>query len=287
MPNFVGVRFNSGGKVYHFLSEDLPVKTGEFVIVETTHGIEYGEAVTDTNSFEVGTGINPTRKVLRIASKEDAAKNEVNKKKEADALTICERKVAAHKLDMKLIEASYTFDGSKVLFFFTSDGRVDFRELVKDLASTFKTRIELRQIGVRDEAKMLGGFGICGNPFCCVTFLSDFQPVSIKMAKEQGLSMNPAKISGTCGRLMCCLKYEQAAYEELNRITPRVGSIVNTPEGNGVVEEAAPISGKVKVRLDKNREGVSKQFHRSEVKIIKAATVKSESVPDELLKLEK
>ncbi|MBQ3140454.1 MAG: stage 0 sporulation family protein [Clostridia bacterium] len=287
MPKYVGVHFNNGGKVYHFLAEDHPVKNGDAVIVETAHGIEFGEAVSDATEFDPESGINPTRKVIRVATKEDIAKNEVNKVKERDALRICEKKVAAHKLEMKLIEASYTFDGSKVLFFFTADGRVDFRELVKDLASTFKTRIELRQVGVRDEAKMLGGFGICGKPFCCTTFLSDFQPVSIKMAKEQGLSMNPAKISGTCGRLMCCLKYEQAAYEELNRITPRVGSVVRTPEGNGVVDEVFLVSGKLNVKLDKNREGVSKQFRREEVTLLRAPASKREEVPKELLNLEK
>lgn len=287
MPNYVGVHFNSGGKVYHFLSGDLPVKSGDGVIVETAHGVEYGEAVSDAAAFDPASGINPTRKVLRIATEEDAAKNKINRLKEQEAMRICEKKIAAHKLEMKLIEASYTFDGSKVLFFFTADGRVDFRELVKDLASTFHTRIELRQVGVRDEAKMLGGFGICGSPFCCTTFLSEFQPVSIRMAKEQGLSMNPAKISGTCGRLMCCLKYEQPAYEELNRITPRVGSVVRTPEGSGVVEDVSLIAGRLSVRLDKNRDGVSRQFMRDEVTLLRAPASKREEVPKELLDLEK
>jgi cell fate regulator YaaT (PSP1 superfamily) len=186
---------------------------------------------------------------------------------------------------MKLIEVNYNFDGSKVIFFFTADGRVDFRELVKDLASTFRTRIELRQIGVRDEAKMLGGFGICGKPFCCATFLNDFQPVSIKMAKEQGLSMNPAKISGACGRLMCCLKYEQSAYEELQRITPRIGSTVDTTDGRGTITEASMLKGLVKVRLDRTPDVLPKQYNVADIKILRSARPQPEEVPKELEEL--
>jgi len=282
MPKYAGVRFQSGGKVYHFLANDLPVKSGDHVIVETAHGPEYGEAATDALDFEPGGGIEPTKEIVRIATDADTKQNALNRKKESDAFKICEQKIANHKLEMKLIEVNYNFDGSKVIFFFTADGRVDFRELVKDLASTFRTRIELRQIGVRDEAKMLGGFGICGKPFCCATFLNDFQPVSIKMAKEQGILMNPAKISGACGRLMCCLKYEQNAYEELQRITPRVGSTVDTPDGRGTVTETTMLKGLVKVRLDRTPDVLPKQFKVSEIKIIRLARPQREEVPKEL-----
>ncbi|HOP11018.1 MAG TPA: stage 0 sporulation family protein [Oscillospiraceae bacterium] len=282
MPKYAGVRFQNGGKVYHFLAGDLPVKSGDHVIVETAHGPEYGEAATDALDFEPGGNIEPTKEIVRIATDADAKQDAFNRKKEADAFKICEQKIANHKLEMKLIEVNYNFDGSKVIFFFTADGRVDFRELVKDLASTFRTRIELRQIGVRDEAKMLGGFGVCGKPFCCATFLNDFQPVSIKMAKEQGLSMNPAKISGACGRLMCCLKYEQNAYEELQRITPRVGSTVDTPEGRGTVCESSLLKGIVKVQIERSSDVLPKQFNVSEVKILRSARAQREEVPKEL-----
>ena len=285
MPKYAGVRFQSGGKVYHFLAGDLPVKSGDHVIVETAHGPEYGEASTDAVNFEVGGAIEPTKEIIRIATEADAKQNTGNRKKESDAFKICEQKILFHKLDMKLIEVNYNFDGSKVIFFFTADGRVDFRELVKDLASTFRTRIELRQIGVRDEAKMLGGFGICGKPFCCATFLNDFQPVSIKMAKEQGLPMNPTKISGACGRLMCCLKYEQAAYEELQRITPRYGTTVDTVDGRGTVTESSMLKGLIKVRLDKTPDVIPKQYKVSEVKILRAARPVQEEVPKELEEL--
>ena len=285
MPKYAGVRFQSGGKVYHFLAGELPVKSGDHVIVETAHGPEYGEAATDALEFEVGGTIEPTKEIVRIATEADAKQNAGNRKKEADAFKICEQKILNHKLEMKLIEVNYNFDGSKVIFFFTADGRVDFRELVKDLASTFRTRIELRQIGVRDEAKMLGGFGICGKPFCCATFLNDFQPVSIKMAKEQGLPMNPTKISGACGRLMCCLKYEQAAYEELQRITPRFGTTVDTVDGRGTVTESSMLKGLVKVRLDRFPDVLPKQYKVSEVKILRAAKPQQEEVPKELEEL--
>ena len=212
--------------------------------------------------------VRPLKKVIRVANRQDFAQIERNKKKEADAFEICQQKIAAHKLKMNLIEVECTFDNSKLLFYFTAENRVDFRELVKDLASVFRTRIELRQIGVRDEAKMLGGLGICGQPFCCSRFLGEFHPVSIKMAKEQSLSLNPTKISGTCGRLMCCLKYEQDSYEELYRTTPKAGSVVKTAEGRGIVEDANLLTGKLRVKIDKSDNVIT--VSKDEVEVIKA-----------------
>ena len=221
---------------------------GDFVIVETTRGIEFGEVVTEVREIDDTKLTSPLKQVVRIATEEDILHDKENKAAEKEAFTICQKKIADHKLDMKLVSVEYTFDNKTILFYFTANGRVDFRSLVKDLAGVFKTRIELRQIGVRDEAKMLGGLGPCGRPICCGTFLGDFQPVSIKMAKEQGLSLNPAKISGSCGRLMCCLAYEQKSYEYLNSITPQVGSIVRTPDGEGTVIEVNVVAGTLKVR---------------------------------------
>ena len=231
----------------------------------------------------------PLKKLIRVATREDLARLAENAAKEKNAYQICARKIEAHKLEMKLVGVEYTFDNSKILFYFTADGRIDFRELVKDLASVFRTRIELRQIGVRDEAKMLGGLGICGRPFCCSSFLGGFQPVSIKMAKEQGLSLNPVKISGTCGRLMCCLKYEQEAYSDLLRSTPPVGSLVSTPEGRGVVNEVELLTGVLHVRLDGSAEGSTKQFRVRQVKVLRAGKGKrlSQDELDKLKTLEK
>lgn len=285
MPYYAGVRFKNAGKVYHFLVEDLQVVPNDKVIVETARGIECGEIVAEMKFFGDDEDVRATKKILRLATPEDIRREQENRKKEEDALHICQKKIDAHHLDMNLIDVAYTFDGSKILFYFTADGRVDFRELVKDLASVFRTRIELRQVGVRDEAKILGGFGICGNPFCCTAFLNDFQPVSIKMAKEQGLSMNPTKISGACGRLMCCLKYEQNVYEAFARITPRAGSVVQTPEGTGIVLDVNLLTGRLVIRLDKNREGAPKAFNRCEVKLVKEAVIE-EPVPEELKSLE-
>ena len=220
MTKVIGVRFKDVGKVYYFDPQDQEIRKGDWVIVETVRGIECGEVAMDPREIEEESVAQPLKPVIRVATPEDHKRVEENRKKEKYAFEVCEKKIAAHNLEMKLVDVEYTFDNNKILFYFTADGRVDFRELVKDLASVFRTRIELRQIGVRDEAKMLGGLGICGRPFCCSTFLSGFQPVSIKMAKEQGLSLNPVKISGTCGRLMCCLKYEQEAYSDLLRKTP-------------------------------------------------------------------
>ena len=212
--------------------------------------------------------VKPLKKVIRPASDADLQQLEANKQKEKQAFSVCQKKISEHRLDMKLVDVEYTFDNNKILFYFTADGRVDFRELVKDLASIFRTRIELRQIGVRDEAKMLGGLGVCGRSFCCSSFLGEFQPVSIKMAKEQSLSLNPTKISGICGRLMCCLKYEQDSYEKLLKMTPKVGALVSTPEGRGIVQDANPLTGSLKIALDKNPD-VPKAFQREQVRVVR------------------
>ena len=250
------------------------LKKGDKVIVETARGIECGEVAMDNRDVAEESIIHPLKKMIRKANEADLKKVEQNEKLEKNAFEICLKKIADHKLEMKLVDVEYTFDNNKILFYFTADGRVDFRELVKDLASVFRTRIELRQIGVRDEAKMLGGLGICGKPFCCSTFLGEFQPVSIKMAKEQGLSLNPVKISGTCGRLMCCLKYEQAAYTDLLKTTPKVGAIVTTPEGKGVVVDQNLLTGMLKVRMDRAPEAAPMTFHAKEVRVVKDAKIR-------------
>lgn len=231
MVKIIGVRFRTAGKIYFFNPKDYDVKKGDHVIVETARGVEYGTVVGDPKEVPEEQVVQPLKEVIRIATAKDDEQEARNKEKEKEAFKICLEKIAGRGLDMKLIDAEYTFDNNKVLFYFTADGRVDFRELVKDLASVFKTRIELRQIGVRDETKIRGGIGICGRPLCCHTHLSDFIPVSIKMAKEQNLSLNPTKISGVCGRLMCCLKHEEDTYEEINRKLPGVGDYVTTPDG--------------------------------------------------------
>lgn len=250
MAEIVGVRFKNAGKVYYFSPGGFALEKGGTVVVETSRGIECGEVVIPNRQIADDAVPASLKPVLRPATEDDLRRAKDNAEKEKRAMRVCQEKIQAHKLDMKLVDVEYAFDGSKILFYFTSDGRVDFRSLVKDLASVFHTRIELRQIGVRDEAKMLGGLGICGRPFCCSQFLSDFQPVSIKMAKEQGLSLNPTKISGCCGRLMCCLKYEQEAYEELARVTPRIDSTVQTPDGIGVVLSNAMLRGQCTVQLE-------------------------------------
>lgn len=232
MIRIIGVRFRNAGKIYYFDPKKLPIKKGDHVIVETVRGIEYGSVVSGVKEVTDDQVIQPLKPVIRIATAEDAAKAKRNKEKEKDAMRICLEKIKKHNLEMKLVDTEYTFDNNKVLFYFTADGRIDFRELVKDLASVFKTRIELRQIGVRDETKILGGIGICGRPLCCHTHQSEFLPVSIKMAKEQNLSLNPTKISGVCGRLMCCLKHEEETYEELNSRLPNVGDYVTARDGS-------------------------------------------------------
>ena len=266
MAEIIGVRFKSVGKVYYFDPGGLMIEKGGHVIVETARGVECGEVAMGNRTIGDKEVVKPLKKVMRIATPEDMKRVSDNAAKEKHAFKVCEEKIARHKLNMKLVDVEFTFDNNKILFYFTADGRVDFRELVKDLASVFRTRIELRQIGVRDEAKMLGGIGICGRPFCCSTFLGEFQPVSIKMAKEQGLSLNPTKISGTCGRLMCCLKYEQAAYEDLLRTTPRVGSVVRTKEGRGTVIEVNLLTGMLKVAPEKDQ-AAAKFYHKDEVRM--------------------
>lgn len=252
MSKVVGVRFKEGGKVYYFDPLELDIKNGDGVIVDTARGIVFGDVCEPPHSIPDDQLTTQLKPVIRIATPEDHEQRRIYKEKEKDAYAICLRKIEEHGLVMKLVEVEYAFNGSKIMFYFTADGRVDFRELVKDLAGIFKTRIELRQIGVRDEAKMLGGLGVCGRPICCSSFLSDFIPVSIKMAKEQNLSLNQTKISGICGRLMCCLKFEQAGYEAMHKIMPRSGKEVITPDGLGTVLENNVISETtaVKVQLD-------------------------------------
>ena len=268
MVKIIGVRFKSGGKQYYFDPAGLEVQPGQGVIVETSRGLAYGECAQGNTQVEEETVVQPLRPLVRIATEEDEKTVEKNQEKEAKAFQICQEKIAAHGLEMKLVEAEYSFEGNKVLFFFTAEGRVDFRALVKDLASTIHARIELRQIGVRDEAKMLGGLGICGRPFCCAQFLDEFQPVSIKMAKTQNLSLNPTKISGTCGRLMCCLKYEQEAYEDLVKHTPKQESFVETPDGAGTVSSVNLLRQQVQVRLD-SAPDTPKCYHNCEICVVR------------------
>ena len=284
MAEIVGIKFKDVGKVYYFGPNGMTFQKGDKAIVETARGLECGEVATENSDVPDESIVAPLKPVIRHATKEDLATVEQNREKEKKAFQICEEKIARHGLDMKLVDVEYTFDSSKILFYFTADGRVDFRELVKDLAGIFRTRIELRQIGVRDGAKKLGGFGICGRPFCCNTFLGEFQPVSIKMAKEQGMSLNPVKISGTCGRLMCCLKYEQDTYEHLLRHTPKVGAIVETVEGRGTVIENNLITGMLKVRLDRRSVAAPILVERHSVKLIKDAQIRLDKKEIEALK---
>lgn len=261
MIKIVGVRFRSAGKVYYFDPKDYDMNPGDHVIVETARGMEYGTVVAKPQEVEDNKVIQPLKPVLRVATKEDAEKSDKNREKEKDAMRICTEKILKHNLEMKLIDAEYTFDNNKVLFYFTADGRIDFRDLVKDLAAVFKTRIELRQIGVRDETKILGGIGICGRTLCCNTYLSEFAPVSIKMAKEQNLSLNPTKISGVCGRLMCCLKNEEETYEYLNSRLPSVGDKVQTDEElKGEVLNVSVLRQMVKVIVEVNGEREIREY---------------------------
>lgn len=268
MAEVIGVRFKNGGKVYYFDPVGIKAAPGQQVIVETARGVECGEVALGNKTVGEEEVVAPLKPIIRLATQKDLDTLEENRRREQEAFSLCQEKIEKHKLDMKLVDVEYTFDNNKILFYFTADGRVDFRDLVKDLAGVFRTRIELRQIGVRDESKMLGGLGICGRPFCCSSFLGDFQPVSIKMAKEQNLSLNPTKISGTCGRLMCCLKYEQNAYEDLLKITPKNGAYVSTPEGKGVVCDVSLLTGKLKVRMDDKPDAAPQPFDRSEVKVL-------------------
>ena len=284
MKKIISVCFKPTGKTYYFDPGDMDIETGSYVIVETARGLECGEVAQGVHEVPDSTIPKALKSVVRTADDADVRRMRQNRKDEKRAFAICEERIAAHGLPMKLVDVEYTHTRNKVLFYFTSDGRVDFRELVKDLAGIFRTRIELRQIGVRDESKMLGGLGICGQPFCCSRFLTNFQPVSIKMAKEQGLSLNPAKISGCCGRLMCCLAYEQPAYEYLGRITPGLGSIVKTPDGTGVVTEVNLIVGTLRVRLENATEPGQKLYRREECTYLrggKRVPVPPDPEPDE------
>ncbi len=285
MAEVIGVRFKEVGKVYYFDPLDNKLNTGDMVVVETARGLECGEVATANKTIDDSELAYPLKPLIRIADENDLLHLAENKLKEKEAYKICEQKIADHNLDMKLVNVEYTFDNNKILFYFTADGRVDFRALVKDLASVFRTRIELRQIGVRDEAKMLGGLGICGKPFCCASFMGEFMPVSIKMAKEQGLSLSPVKISGTCGRLMCCLKYEQDAYTDLLKKTPKIGAIVNTPEGKGLVVDNNLIAGTLKVKLNSSPDDVApKTFTVKQCKLVKDGYIKIDKKEIEELK---
>lgn len=267
MEKVIGVRFRTAGKIYYFSPGKLNIPRGKHVIVETARGVEYGSVVVGTKEVEDKKIVQPLKPVIRIATAEDDAKEAANRVKEREAFRICQEKIKKHGLEMKLIQAEYTFDNNKVLFYFTADGRIDFRELVKDLASVFRTRIELRQIGVRDETKILGGIGICGRSLCCHTHLSEFVPVSIKMAKEQNLSLNPAKISGVCGRLMCCLKHEEETYEELNRRLPNTGDYVTTDDGfKGEVSSVNVLRQLVKVIVTVNDEKEIREYRADQLK---------------------
>ena len=269
MVKVVGVKFKDTGKAYFFAPGKHNPEVGEEVIVETSRGLEFGKVSMSVREITEEEIVSPLKEIVRIATDNDKAQVQKNKKKEQEAFVICEEKIAAHNLDMKLVDVEYTFDGNKILFYFTAEGRVDFRELVKDLAAVFRTRIELRQIGIRDEAKMLGGIGICGRSLCCSTYLDGFHPVSIKMAKEQGLSLNPTKISGNCGRLMCCLKYEQNCYDEFSKIAPSVGAVVATPNGKGIVQSTTILKGIAKVKLEGDGEAQVQEFSFHDLKILK------------------
>ena len=271
MASVIGVRFRNEGKLYYFDPGPFWPTAGDAVIVETVRGMEYGEVVTGVKEVSDDLITPPLKRVIRIATAEDAQHHADNRLKERDAMALCQKKVDEHKLQMKLVNCEYTFDNSKILFYFTSDKRVDFRSLVKDLASQFHTRIELRQIGVRDEARMMGGLGLCGRPVCCSSFLGDFQPVSIKMAKEQNLSLNPTKISGVCGRLMCCLKYEEDHYEATRRRMPKVGKEVITPDGTGVVVDLNILKETVRVRIPKGDGTEQKDYPLTDVQRIQPA----------------
>lgn len=292
MTKVIGVRFRTAGKIYYFDPVKLEIKRGDNVIVETARGVEFGTVVGDPREVEDKKIVQPLKPVLRVANDRDKEQERKNKEKEKEAFQICLEKIKKHKLEMKLIDAEYTFDNNKVLFYFTADGRIDFRELVKDLAAVFKTRIELRQIGVRDETKIIGGMGICGRTLCCHAHLSEFVPVSIKMAKEQNLSLNPTKISGVCGRLMCCLKHEEETYEELNGRLPNVGDPVTTEDGlKGEVHSVNVLRQRVKVVVDLEDEKEIREYEAGQLKFRrrrgKKEKEKGPEVDEELKKLEK
>ena len=286
MTEVVGIRFKSRGKVYYFDPAGVQVESGQTVVVETSKGLELGDCARGNYEVPDEVIVPPLRKVIRVATQEDLHTAEANKAKEKEAFGICKERIAAHGLAMKLVDVEYNFEGNKILFFFTSDGRVDFRELVKDLAGIFRMRIELRQIGVRDEAKMLGGLGICGRPYCCSQFLEDFQPVSTKMAKMQSMSLNPTKISGSCGRLMCCLRYEQDAYTDLLKSVPKAGTYVETEDGYGAVAQVNLLRQKVKVKLDGAADSQQpKTYDAEDVAVVPGGRPKPGETPPSLLKL--
>ena len=283
MANIIGVRFKKPGKIYFFDPDGKIANRGDYVIVETSMGKEYGEVAIANRQLPEDKIVAPLKKIIRIATKKDAIQHEENKKKEKEALDICSKKIKEHKLDMTLVDVEYKFDRSKILFFFTAEGRIDFRDLVKDLAAIFKTRIELRQIGVRDEVCRIGGNGMCGRELCCCSFLGNFETVSIKMAKEQNISLNPSKISGNCGRLMCCLKYEQDVYEEKLKKLPKIGSIVKTEDGEGEVCGVETLKERVKVKFKEGEETFFKRYDAKDIKIIKNVERKHEKMSKEEL----
>lgn len=288
MATVIGIRFKDAGKIYYFDPGDFEIEAGDFAIVETVRGVEYGEVVLSKRELSDDEIVKPLKKVIKKADETDARKVAENKQKEKEAFDICCQKIEKRELDMKLISVEYTFDCNKIIFYFTANGRVDFRELVKDLASVFKARIELRQIGVRDEAKMLGGLGPCGRCVCCSSFMGDFQPVSIKMAKEQSLSLSPTKISGLCGRLMCCLNYEQEYYESVINILPRVGDEVKTPDGKGTIIEVNALTQTVKVKLIMTDGDVdAREYSVENIKINKKrrGPIRQEKVSEDLKQL--
>ncbi len=274
MTEVIGVRFKEVGKIYYFSPKGIKIQAGEKVIVETARGVECGDVVMGNFMADDEKIVRPLKEIFRVATNDDLETLKKNIARKDEIMKVFTEKIAEHKLNMKPIDVECTFDSGKIMFYFTSESRVDFRDLVKDLASIYRTRIELRQIGVRDEAKMLGGLGICGRKLCCASFLGEFQPVSIKMAKEQSLSLNPTKISGTCGRLMCCLKYEQDSYDELLKITPKVGALVETPQGKGIVTDVNLLTGALKIQLDKNKDAAPVAFRRDEVKLLKDSKIR-------------
>lgn len=282
MTEIIGIRFNKAGKIYYFNPKGKKLDVGMGVIVETARGVEFGTVAVANKMVDEKEVVSPLKPIMRIANNSDYNQIDINRQKEQEAFKIASEKIAEHKLDMHLVSTEYTFDGSKILFYFTADGRVDFRDLVKDLAGIFKTRIELRQIGVRDEAKSLGAIGICGKVLCCSTFLDDFHPVSIKMAKEQGLSLNPTKISGVCGRLMCCLQYEQNVYDEMMKVVPPKGSLVECEDGRGVVIDSETLKGVVKVKFGEGDDMVVRAYNAKDIKVVKKAKAPKEVIPEDL-----
>ena len=281
MANIIGVRFKKAGKIYFFDPDGKQVEKGEHVIVETAMGMEYGEVAIANRQLPQEKIVAPLKKIIRVATKQDAKQNDENKKQEKEAFKVCEKKIKEHGLDMKLMDVEFKFDKSKILFFFTADGRIDFRDLVRDLASVYKTRIELRQVGVRDEVRRLGGNGVCGRELCCCSFLGNFETVSIKMAKEQNVSLNPSKISGNCGRLMCCLQYEQNVYEDKLKKLPKVGAIVKTADGKGEVCGLETLKEIIKVKFKDGDETFFRRYNANDVKILKNVEKEQEDISKE------